>query len=973
VTVRIVNNGAGVKVESGTATLACPVTFGTSASSERLAIDVAGGATLCQTGSWSGKAPLFNLGAGTLQLYGDNTFEGTFFSTNGAVQVHSPTAFGSAAAGAEFVFVNRGSLAFKESVTIADTLYVYCSDSNQRVSIAAGKTVTMNGGYWTQTNRDWPTLGLTTGLKSQCRNTLGANARWILNAPSYCGSNFAVSPGAGSRIDFDVPLSIGNWYTGGDCEIWFNAPVTIGSVTFDGVKSDSADLEYHFNCTNAVRGASKPTAVFAKSAPIHIDMHGCDQTFRYFVESSTYDSEITSAETAVMHFVESADGISDWSGPKNGSKCSARFTGKAGVSVDNTLPFTLLGASTAQGPLVASTNSLLTVSGSWAGTNVRVDAGGTLVLSSGTALATEARIVVDTSAGASNVRLPDGVVQIVRTVTVNGEPLAAGTYGSPSNTAGVVSKPWLSGLGALYVLGEGGEIATDGTWDGGAGADTDFATKGNWVGDIVPEHVLGLVNVTFAADGEQASLTEGVTVKGVKFTGDRDFTVSAAAGRAFAIGGAGIEIAEPPAGETHVTTFDAACRVNSAQTWSVPEGQRLVFDGVVSSASDGAVSLTGDGTTVFNAANTFVGDLTVNSGFVRANASEAFGAAPGTLNVMADTADGATVSFADGITVSRPVRFRLGSNRPSVLFDVNARVTFAGQVTFSPQTGAYLMPTNGAELVFTGGVDGAATLYLQGRGGPARMTVRERPFAMTHGSGEPSVVKVGADMTLTLAAPTNRLSSENLDGLSYFDVRQGGRIVCAVTNALAFGGMTGWNQANTYMRVRLGDGANSCGTLDLGGCDQELDRLLCVTAPGTEENRSYVTSAAPAVLSLSNTVDTVFHGTFAGAASLRYCGPSKFTLAAPQTTTGDLIVEGGTLALGAAVGKFGGDVYLGAAGRLELEAGRHRVQALYVWDADGGRYRMVANGRYVSGDFGGRLSGAGTLRVGTLNTSVFVR
>lgn len=154
-----------------------------------------------------------------------------------------------------------------------------------------------------------------------------------------------------------------------------------------------------------------------------------------------------------------------------------------------------------------------------------------------------------------------------------------------------------------------------------------------------------------------------------------------------------------------------ASRVWLASNSSLSGTQRLTLTGTL--AGSGALSKSGSAVVELAAANTFTGNVTVNSGVLRVLHAQALGATTGGVTVTGNShlelGDGITIT-GESITVSSTTG-GVGdgsptSNRGGLQAGVNARAEWAGNVTLGANQ-ARLGVQEGGHLVISGTITGA--------------------------------------------------------------------------------------------------------------------------------------------------------------------------------------------------------------------------------------------------------------------------
>ena len=183
--------------------------------------------------------------------------------------------------------------------------------------------------------------------------------------------------------------------------------------------------------------------------------------------------------------------------------------------------------------------------------------------------------------------------------------------------------------------------------------------------------------------------------------------------------------------------------------------------------------------------------------------------------------------------------------------------------------------------------------------------------------------------------------------------------------------------ANGTFRLGAPDALNAAvpvtlagGTFDLNGCRQTISQLRGDTVAGTNT----ATSATAATLTVNQSSDTLFNGRLTGLLSLVKTGSGSLTLSnSLSTTTGDITVSNGTLAVAAATGLGGSTNIMVAGGTLDLRVAATIADAAVLRIAAGGATVSIGAGinetvdnlfldgvQQLPGTYGAVGSGAGT-------------
>jgi autotransporter-associated beta strand protein len=813
------------------------------------------------------------VGTGKLQLRGDNTFDGNMTLTNGLVDVYSDNAFGSTVGSTSYNYNNNGWHMIFHGVTTPESFTVKSNDKSSIVKFESGTTNVFLGPIKGSTNERW---SLDNKTKVVFSNTVDGIGCWCLAFQSTSVAEFWKNTTHANVL-----------YFSGSGSVYWHAP-----GRFNGSNASSAGFRLDGNthylcCTNVTSYKNEAGWVNSQHAST-VDLCGNDQRARWLASGFTA-TVVKSADPAILHLLNGDAGYTN--------TYAGTFQGKVNVSVEGPRGLILTGDSTSLGFLAMTNNARVQItSGGWAGTNVFLGGGAELIVA-GTPFIHDAVLDVETASGTTKYILPEGVVQQVRTLIVDGEEKPAGVYVAEEGAV-VDGTPvgFISGKGAINVLGTG-PIASDGVWDGGAGdSDISFLTAANWEGDVVPEHDLGLVNVTFATGSStNCAIPGAISVNGGVFTADRNFRLSKTSeSSVFGAAGGGLSFPDAAAGTAWTNTFAVPYRINAAQTWNVGANRTAVFDEPVMSSGDGAVVIQGGGEVVFNAANTYAGAMRLEAGTMRFATPAAFGGAGASFTVNASVLNGATAWFPKG-EISVPIAMDQSASYPAIEFPEGETVVLNGELRLSGNAGegCRLHLRNGSELVLSGGVRGQGYLRVNkhpAQTGPARIVVTNTPTSHYDFAGDTAGVVLYTPLTEFVLAVTNCLPGRlNVLQKKYFTV-SGGWARCAVTNALKC-------EATLGPVLRMTPSSDGTGVFDLDGYDQEVWR---VEGGYNASQKTVVKSADPAVMSVVGSIGTYVTdqetncgADFQGLVTLRRAGSGTTTLRGISSTAGRLVVESG--------------------------------------------------------------------------------
>ena len=590
-----VANGATIAVNA-TATIACPIVLGTSASGT-VVIAPGSGVTATFSGVLSGLADIEVNGAGTTSFSGANTFDGKLTVVKGAFRAKSNGAFGSTAGGTvcDTGNPNLPNLYFDGVVTSED--FTLSDTWAGRVHFAGQNTLngkvqcvmsvgTSNPG-WMQFDFQANSTTTFNGPVSFAGGVVGrgannSNAKVYWNGGVLCTSNYYMQQGV-HYVTKPFDLRAGNLQARGNAEFYLQC-----EDAFVNNKTGVSD--------RYVRLVQEEENAGYK---VHL---ACDQTIAGLAPRN-YSSEFANYAQGIV--IDSQNGSTLRHTATQAPNCfCGTFGGNVNLSVEGGSDVIFLGgASTSTGTLSlqngakvtfgptaaytygAHTYDLSSYAGKWAG-DVQVGDGCVLTLAAGTNLNSSKDLYLT---GSATVNIPEGVTNHVRALYINGVRQAGGTWGSSSS--------------------------------GAAHADSRFAGKG-----VIRIMTYGTLTAPCTIDAGGVSYEE-LTVDG---EGE--------------IGGGSIMIEDGGVLRVNGTVAFAGSVVmgsgeNAALTISldVASGKSATFDGVVSGPTDFA--LVGPGTTIFGGENTFDGDLDIREGVFYARSDAAFGSTKGKTSFYAKSSN----------------------------------------------------------------------------------------------------------------------------------------------------------------------------------------------------------------------------------------------------------------------------------------------------------------------------------------------
>lgn len=495
--------------------------------------------------------------------------------------------------------------------------------------------------------------------------------------------------------------------------------------------------------------------------------------------------------------------------------------------------------------------------------------------------------------------LPDGLTLTCRSAQVDGAALTTGVYSASDTFNG---RTFITGGGTLAVL----TVPLSGmvrTWTG-AGADTLFSNVDNW--DAAPSFD-GSETFLFDAAGSTATVDSVYSLGAIRFNRSSAFSLVAAdetAGLRLGLGG--ITALAPVAGALVTNTLAAPVTLSYRHECQIASNQTLAVTGPISGGTPADPFIkTGDGTLRLTGTNTFESPLVISNGFVNVNNGTALGNPTNTITIHRPT------TTVDSWNRRGPLFFTdtVATNERPII--VGNAVSFIGQAY--PRSGTLVL--NGKFTFTSGGrIDNQGTLIFRG-GFDCRSST---PWIQTL---SPFVIRF-EEQPLNLAG-----NGVSLDNYGTFNV-------CTTNNTWASVGLFkgtflcgAVNVLPTNSFITFGVSYAPHGFLDLNGFDQQVKYLgyNSYTSAGATTTNMPVKSATPATLTLQGDSSLrPFVGYFTNAVSLRHrnTGTLAFTgLRSVSTTTGDLLIEAGTVAFRTGATWTGSTNITVTAGTLSVEGG----------------------------------------------------
>ena len=442
--------------------------------------------------------------------------------------------------------------------------------------------------------------------------------------------------------------------------------------------------------------------------------------------------------------------------------------------------------------------------------------------------------------------------------------------------------------------------AADRTWDGG-GSDAKWSTVNNWDGDAIAP---GADDALYFGGTQRLANTNDLPLTDPSFAG---LTFNSGAG-AFVLWGSRITLGG------NVTNWSS-----STQTLNLP----VVLSGTrdfsatnstitVNSTLSGPGGLNKFGVQWMNlnASNSYDGVTTVSNGTLAVYHSNALGSTNGNTVIMGIL--GGKLHLGSNLTIAEPLVLNGEYNNAGSLNSSGGSNILSGPITCYNQP--RLQIASGT-LIISGGVTQSDSGGLFVINTTSTLVFNTKPLSL------------GAK---TFYADAGGLTVVGVAGNTWAETMvANGTVRLDVPDALP-----------PTASLRLGVGYGPNGTLNLNGNNQTTSKLY-PNVVGTGLHT--ITSLAPAVLTVNQSVDTTFDGPFTGAAGLCKTGAGKLTLTnSAVTTVGNFTVSNGTLVVTAASSLGNSTNILVAGGTLELQNGTALSDAATVTVLDGGAKLKIA-------------------------------
>ena len=447
--------------------------------------------------------------------------------------------------------------------------------------------------------------------------------------------------------------------------------------------------------------------------------------------------------------------------------------------------------------------------------------------------------------------------------------------------------------------------AADRAWNGGSSSDSNWSSIANWGGSTLSSGDTLFFGGSLRLSNNN-DLAAGTAFSGITFTNGAG---------AFTLGGNAITL------DGNVSNLSA-----SAQTVNLPmvlSGNRMIYGSNAAFTVNGALSGSGgltanvtNNTLTLTAANTYGGNTIVTNCQLSITHKDALGGTAAGTRIFGGS--DASLKLSGGIEIAELIT--VTGTRPnyqaSIIGDTGSN-TISGLIL---KDGAFRIrpESTGKTLVIAGGIQqvSGGTLGLNPQSG-STLIFKDKPILL--GSGANIQSEYGG--TVVLAVPGNTYSGLNIVDRNI--------VRTDVANALC-----------PTAPLQVGGSWVVDGLLNMNGFDQTTSSLRTdglKTGPG----HLAVTSNVPATLTVNQSDISTFAGALEGSVRLVKYGGGTLTFSnVVSTTTGDIIVNEGTLAV-AETGGFGASAKIWVnGGTLELRNGTALPDTAVVRLLEGARFKI---------------------------------
>lgn len=885
---------------------------------------------------------LTKTGESTLVLSGTNTFTGNTTINGGVLAIRNENNLG-----ANPGSFNATQLTLNGGTLRTEVAAVTINDANRGVTIgAAGGTfdtssnltiATAVAGSGSLTKTGDGTLSLTSTANTHSGSVAIDAGTLSISGGSAIGNNSTVTMAEGAGFTVNATETIGSLAGAGLLNLAAGTLTTGGnnnSTAFSGNITGPGALTKAGNGTFTLSGSSNYTGIVTVSTGTLVA--ASDSALGTTAAGTSITSGATLAITGGVNLGAEAltlrgTGVDNGGALRNLSGENS-LGGPIGLATDSTIAsdagtLTLSGAiarsggtnraltTSGSGAIVISGNIAntittltkngggnLTLSGANSYTGLTSVTGGTLVISSNTALGATGS---GTTVSNGTLALSGSGLSTAENLTLNGQGVDAA--GALRNLAGNNTVSGTITLGSEVSVGAntGTSLTSSGVISGGFGL-----TK---VGDGTL--VLSAANIYTGTTAVNAGVLE---VRNNSSLGTTGSPTTVATGAAVAFNGAALSVGEnftiagdgggdgalrAIGGSTNATiSSGATVTLNGNAALGVASGSTLTIAGGIAEEAGADYGLTkvGDGTLVLGGINSYNGPTLVRAGTLRldAPAPVSSNGALGSSSSVVQLGDASTGSSAIALlagpttlTVARDIAVNnFGSGTTLGGVNTSGTTTFSGAVTLSKDVS--LTAASGGETVFSGAITGSGAVAKTGAGTVVLSGANTYVGATTVSQGtlvaanDSALGSAGAGTTVASGAS---LGLQNNVSIAESLTLNGGTLVNRADSNVYSGGISLGGSSTI---------SNTAGTLDVTGVISGANALALNTSAGaiTTLSGSNTYSGATTV---SGAGVNILTGTLASTTSIQLNASSVLRLGGNDriNNSANLLLNGGTFAL----------------------------------------------------------------------------
>jgi autotransporter-associated beta strand protein len=464
------------------------------------------------------------------------------------------------------------------------------------------------------------------------------------------------------------------------------------------------------------------------------------------------------------------------------------------------------------------------------------------------------------------------------------------------------------------------QAANNRIWDGG-GSDANWSTVANWDGDLTAPFAS---DALFFGGSTRLSNTNDLSA-GIAFAGLSFLNGSGA----FILGGNAVTLDGNISNlSTSAQTINLPMVLSGIRTISSPNAN-VTLNGVLSGPG-GLIASATNRTVKLTADNTYEGFTTVSNG-CRLEITHGNALGSPLAGTLVDGTTSGSLRFSGSIESAEPItlKFRL-PNYAASLYSGPGTNIISGLISKRDET--RLAVESGANaLILAGGLK-----HVAGGGSCVFYTYDGTLLVVTN-----KPIEFGTSAALATENPGTVVFAVGGNTLTGLQLRYSNRVRMEVANAFS-----------SSPELRLGiDWATGGAIFDMNGFDQTFGSLVG-QIPNSSPGYLAVTSAAPATLTVNQSINTTFPAALAGAVRLVKNGSGTLTFTnAISTTTGELVINAGTLAV-AETGGFGATKRIRVnGGTLELRNGTSLPDTTVLLVADGAKVSLKSGVSETIGRF----------------------